>query len=115
MTGMLDVDLYRASFPRVTDECQWREKTINITPVFFWLDSSVHRQGPENIKWICWSSTVAMNYKCVFKRRRRELSKELSDVPVLGSISKDLNLTQFLKEGQALILTWSPDKILSLY
>ncbi|KAL9971550.1 hypothetical protein ACROYT_G017725 [Oculina patagonica] len=54
-------------------------------------------------KWICWSSTVAMNIKCIFKRRRRGLSKELSDVPVLGSISKDLNLTQSLKEGQAFI------------
>ncbi|KAL9980552.1 hypothetical protein ACROYT_G009154 [Oculina patagonica] len=53
--------------------------------------------------WICWSSTVAMNYKWVFKRRRQGLSKELSDVPVLGSISKDLNLTQSLKEGQAFI------------
>ncbi|XP_078380582.1 uncharacterized protein LOC144663476 isoform X5 [Oculina patagonica] len=44
-----------------------------------------------------------MNYKCVFKRRRRGLSKELSYVPVLGSISKDLNLTQSSKEGQAFI------------
>ncbi|KAL9957189.1 hypothetical protein ACROYT_G038797 [Oculina patagonica] len=41
----------------------------------------------EHIKWICWSSTVAMNYK----------------IMLLGSISKDLNLTQSLIEGQAFI------------
>ncbi|XP_078373475.1 uncharacterized protein LOC144657057 [Oculina patagonica] len=54
-------------------------------------------------KWICWSSTVAMNYTCVFKRRRRGLSKELSDVPVCRlTISKDLNLNTILKRRQSL-------------
>ncbi|XP_078373459.1 uncharacterized protein LOC144657044 [Oculina patagonica] len=54
-------------------------------------------------KWICWSSTGANIITNAFSREGGEGSARNScDVPVLGSISKDLNLTQSLKKGQAL-------------
>ncbi|KAL9966389.1 hypothetical protein ACROYT_G024451 [Oculina patagonica] len=148
MTGMLDVDLCRARFPRVMnvegkDNCtsvllvgfqctqtrtteyhyqstQTRIKWLADVPIGFLLrsrdimlwceDRGPKKNGVSDVRRELNLSECArrtkvdlLNYKCVFKRRRQGLSKELSDVPVLGSISKDLNLTQSLKEGQAFI------------
>ncbi|KAL9957338.1 hypothetical protein ACROYT_G038964 [Oculina patagonica] len=124
MTGMLDVDLCRASFPRVMN-LLGKDNYTSVLLVGFqctqtrtkmmpWCEDRGSRKSAEyhyqstqtRIKWLADVSIEdlrKMNYKCIFKRRRRGLSKELSDVPVLGSISKDLNLTQSLKECQAFI------------
>ncbi|KAL9971148.1 hypothetical protein ACROYT_G023638 [Oculina patagonica] len=127
MTGTLDVDLCRASFPRVMN-VEGKDNYTSVLLVGFqctqtrtkmmpWCkDRGPRKNGVSDVrrelnlsesvgehKWICWSSTGANIITNAFSREGGEGSARNScDVPVLGSISKDLNLTQSLKKGQAL-------------